>query len=239
MPTYDGDDVGDAVSGIDHGAGQGAVLDALARPRRGEGEDGLHGNVQPLDVERLEKDLGRRFPVLGRIQGRFSLGQVGGLVLLSLSLVWVRESMERTVAYEEKVVVLWFGAEVLEDALLPVTLHVVPIVDHAVLDRVVDVVRLAVGEGLVSDEEVEVFDAALGGEVRRRRRGAAEAGGLGRDGGTARAGRGGGAAAGGDAGRDDERGVRVAGEAGGGDVVSRAWVWVTTRGEGGTDPIFV
>jgi hypothetical protein len=37
--------------------GQGAVLDALARPRRGEGEDGLHGNVQPLDVERLSLSL--------------------------------------------------------------------------------------------------------------------------------------------------------------------------------------
>lgn len=110
--------------------------------------------------------------------------------------------------------VLWFGAEVLEDALLPVPFHVVPVVDHAVLDGVIDVVRLAVGEGLVSDEEVEVFDAALGGEVRRR--GAAESRGLGRDGGTARTGRGGRAAAGCDAGRDDERGVRVAGEAGGG-----------------------
>lgn len=145
-------------------------------------------------------------------------------------------------AYEEKVVVLWFGAEVLEDALLPVPLHVVPIVNHAVLDRIVDVVRLAVGEGLVSDVKVEVFDAALGGEVRRR--GAAEAGGLGGDGGTARSGRGGGASAGGDAGRDDERGVRVAGEAGEGR--GRA-LSATRRGLGvrhyegvrGTDPIFV
>lgn len=65
--------------------------------------------------------------------------------------------------------VLWLGAEVLEDALLPVALHLVPVVNLAVLDRVVDGVRLGVGEGLVADEKVEVLDAALAREVARRR----------------------------------------------------------------------
>lgn len=102
--------------------------------------------------------------------------------------------------------VLGLGAEVLEDALLPVAFHLVPVVNHAVTDRVVDVVRLAVGEGLVADEKVEVLDTALRREVA-----AGRATGLGGDRRTAAAGRA--AAAGCDAGRDDEGRVRVTGKA--------------------------
>ena len=38
---------------------------------------------------------------------------------------WPRATDRR--AHEEKVVVFWLGAEVLEDALLPVALHLVPV----------------------------------------------------------------------------------------------------------------
>lgn len=71
--THDGDHVRDAVARVDDGARQGAVLDAFTRPRRGECEHSLHGNVQALNVERLEHDLSRRLAVLGRVQGRLGL----------------------------------------------------------------------------------------------------------------------------------------------------------------------
>jgi hypothetical protein len=70
---------------------------------------------------------------------------------------------------QEEIMVLRLGAEVLEDRLLPVTLHVIPVVDHTMADRVVDTVsrRLGVGERLVTDEEIEIFDPALRGKMAR------------------------------------------------------------------------
>ena len=58
-------------------------------------------------------------------------------------------------------------SEILEDRLLPVTFHVVPVLDHAVADRVVDAIagRLGIREGFVANEEIEVFDAAFGGKM--------------------------------------------------------------------------
>lgn len=63
--------------------------------------------------------------------------------------------------------VLGLRTEVLEDRLLPVPLHVVPVLDLPMADGVVDAIAggLRVGDRLVADEEVEVLDAALGGEV--------------------------------------------------------------------------
>lgn len=61
--------------------------------------------------------------------------------------------------------ILRLGPQVLEDALLPVPLHLVPVLNHAMLDGVVDGVRLVVGQCLVTNEEVEVLDATLRGEV--------------------------------------------------------------------------
>ena len=63
--------------------------------------------------------------------------------------------------------VLGFGAKVLEDRLFPVTLHVIPVVDHPMANRVVDTVprRLGIGKRLVTDEEVEILNPALRGEM--------------------------------------------------------------------------
>ena len=65
--------------------------------------------------------------------------------------------------------VLWFRAEVLEDRLLPVTLHVIPIVDLTMANRVVDTVswRLRISKCLVPNEEIEVFDPSLRGKMAR------------------------------------------------------------------------
>ena len=63
--------------------------------------------------------------------------------------------------------ILWFATKVLEYRLLPVTLHIVPVIDLTMADRIVDAVsrRLRVGECLIADEEVEVLNPALGREV--------------------------------------------------------------------------
>ena len=73
-----GDDMGDAVARVDDRAGQGAVGHAVRGPRCGEGEHGLDGDVQSLDVERLEEDFGRLLAILRRVQRRFSLCEPTG-----------------------------------------------------------------------------------------------------------------------------------------------------------------
>ena len=57
--------------------------------------------------------------------------------------------------------------EVLEDRLLPVPLHVIPVLYLTMPDRIVDAISwgLRVREGFVADEEVEILDAALGCEM--------------------------------------------------------------------------
>lgn len=59
--------------------------------------------------------------------------------------------------------VLWLRAQILEDRLLPVALHVVPVVNHAVADGVVHSVsrRLRVGECLIADEEIKILNTPL------------------------------------------------------------------------------
>lgn len=63
--------------------------------------------------------------------------------------------------HEEEVVILGLAPQVLEDALLPVAFHVVPVFNLTMFDRVTNLVRLAVGESFVSNVEVEVFDPSL------------------------------------------------------------------------------
>ena len=60
-------------------------------------------------------------------------------------------------------------SEILEDRLLPVTFHVIPVLDHAVANRVVDAIagRLGICEGFIANEEIEVFDAAFGSKMAR------------------------------------------------------------------------
>ena len=55
--------------------------------------------------------------------------------------------------------VLRLGTQVLEEALLPEPLHVVPVVDLPVPDRVVHLVRVLVSECLVANVEVKVLQS--------------------------------------------------------------------------------
>lgn len=63
----DGDDVGDAVAAVDHGAGERAVGDFGGCPGGGEGEDGLDGDVEAGAVEGLEHYFGGVLAVLWRV----------------------------------------------------------------------------------------------------------------------------------------------------------------------------
>ena len=65
--------------------------------------------------------------------------------------------------------VLRLCAEILEDRLFPVPLHVIPVVDLTMANRVVDTVsrRLRISKRFIANEEVEVLDPSLRGEMTR------------------------------------------------------------------------
>lgn len=62
-----------AVARVDDGACQRAIRDAVRRPGGGEGEHGLHGDVEAFDVERFKEDFSRLLPILRWVKRRFSL----------------------------------------------------------------------------------------------------------------------------------------------------------------------
>lgn len=68
-----GNDMGHAVARVDDRASERAVGHAVRGPRCGEGEHGLDGDVQPLNVERLEEDFGRLLAILRGVQRWFGL----------------------------------------------------------------------------------------------------------------------------------------------------------------------
>ena len=126
------DDVRHAVARVDNRPRERALLDLLRGPRGREREHRLHGDVEPLDVERLEHDLRGGLAVLRRVHRRLR---------------------------QQDVVLLRVAPQVLEDAALPVALHIVPVLDDAVPDGVVDRVLIRARCRLIADPEVEVLDA--------------------------------------------------------------------------------
>ena len=71
--TNDGDDVGYSISRIDDSTGESSIGDLGATPTGGEGEDGLYGDVETLNVKRLEHDFCRILSILRWIQRRLRL----------------------------------------------------------------------------------------------------------------------------------------------------------------------
>jgi hypothetical protein len=117
---------------------------------------------------------------ISAVCSRFSGGFSGGSVYASP--ICIRQRKRRLVnkrgshgytseyhADQEKVMVLWLRPEVLEDRLFPVTLHVIPVIDLTMADRIVDTVswRLCISKRLVPNEKVEVLDPAFRGEMAR------------------------------------------------------------------------
>lgn len=71
--------------------------------------------------------------------------------------------------YKKEIVIFWFCPEIFEYCLLPVSLHVIPVVYHTMPDRVVYTVAgcFCIGKCFIADKEIEVFYAAFGREVAR------------------------------------------------------------------------
>lgn len=63
--------------------------------------------------------------------------------------------------------VFGFSAQILEYRLLPIPLHMVPIIDHTVSDRIVHSIsrRFGIRKRLIADEEIQIFDPPFRGEV--------------------------------------------------------------------------
>lgn len=65
--------------------------------------------------------------------------------------------------HQQEVVILRFCPQVLEDRLLPVPLHVVPVLNLTMPNRIVHAISrgLRVRQGLIADEEIKVFNTPL------------------------------------------------------------------------------
>ena len=69
--------------------------------------------------------------------------------------------------HQKEVVILGLRTKVLEDRLLPIPLHVIPILYLSVTNGIVDAIArsLGIGHSLIADEEVKVLDPAFGREM--------------------------------------------------------------------------
>merc|ERR1712131_412830 len=126
VKTEDG--VGESITFID-GDGVGDTItrvhDNTSGTARGiEGKDSLDGNVHGGHVEGLEHDLGHLLPVSLGVEG--SLSQEDGLLL-------------------------WGNTELIVEGVVPDLLHVVPVGDDTVLNRVLQGEDTPLGLGLVSN----------------------------------------------------------------------------------------
>jgi len=72
-----------------------------------------------------------------------------------------REEMERRKRYQKSVMLLWVAAQILVNASRPILLHVIPVVNDSVSDRIIYVVVITLNCGLCSDEKVQVGDIVL------------------------------------------------------------------------------
>ena len=64
----DRDDVGNTVTRVNDGTGQGPLGDLVRGPGSGQRKHGLNSDVETWDVEGLEHDLGSVFTVLGGVE---------------------------------------------------------------------------------------------------------------------------------------------------------------------------
>ena len=120
-----------------------------------------------MDVERLEEDFGRLLAVLRGVQRWFSLCDPIPTMRREISVNAQTRIYEIT--DQKEVMVLRLCTEILEDRLFPVPLHVIPVVDLTMANRVVDTVsrRLRISKRFIANEEVKVLDPSLRGEIAR------------------------------------------------------------------------
>lgn len=71
--------------------------------------------------------------------------------------------------HQEEVVIFGLSTQVFEYTLLPVSLHVIPILNHTMSDRIMHTVCLGIGHRLVANMEIEVLDPSFGSQIRTTR----------------------------------------------------------------------
>lgn len=69
--------------------------------------------------------------------------------------------------HQEEIMVFWLGSKIFEDALFPVSLHVIPIIDESMTNRIMQPIGFRIGNGLVSDEEIKVLNSSLRCKISR------------------------------------------------------------------------
>jgi hypothetical protein len=74
---------------------------------------------------------------------------------------------QRNLSCQQEIMIFWLCSQIFEDRLLPIALHMVPIVNHPMSDRVVNTIswRFDIRNCLVADEKIEVFYSTFGREM--------------------------------------------------------------------------
>ena len=60
--------------------------------------------------------------------------------------------------------ILWFCTQIFKDRLLPITFHMVPIIDHTMTNRIVNAITRSfrISKGFIADEEIKVLYSSFG-----------------------------------------------------------------------------
>jgi hypothetical protein len=95
----------------------------------------LDGNIQARDVESFEHNFSEILTILGCIERRFS---------------------------QKKIMIFWFAAEIFEDAMFPISLHMSPVVNLTMSDGIVGSIGFGSVEGFISNEEIQIINTLLG-----------------------------------------------------------------------------
>jgi len=76
-------------------------------------------------------------------------------------------STSQNITHQKEIVILGFSSEVLEDRLLPISLHMIPVINHSMPDWVVYTISRCplICDRFVSDEEIQVLHSTLGCEI--------------------------------------------------------------------------
>ena len=132
------------ISGINDDTSQCPLVDLGRSPRSSKSQYSLNSNI-PILVSSGEDHAVRRAHnpwtlklsnMISAVFSLFSGGFRGGSVYLCqlCFLVCWRKT------YKEDIMVLWFGTQVLENTLFPEPLHMIPILNHTMFDRIVQAI---------------------------------------------------------------------------------------------------
>lgn len=74
-------------------------------------------------------------------------------------------NIETKATDQQKVVVLRLSTKVFEYGLLPVALHMIPVVNHTMADGIVDTICLGISKRFISDVKIEVLNSTFRSKV--------------------------------------------------------------------------